>query len=245
MFDGLREKVHSVQENFSSSFRILNVSDGSLVKKSDVKNIHAGGDMLHKCLTQWNELHTLSEENAHKAHVADEKINAICNHTNLQLSQMMKLCFSLNLLPKLVDKTKAVINQTKSLEVLFQDIENSLTYLEEIVIIQKVQETQLERRFKLAMHKENKLKHLETLRGSLERNYNEEVKSIEEKKAILSKERQKTFEEAFKQDLEIYKQSGNLNVITNKVNYEPKVSSLEDVELEVDDAELNKMLTDT
>jgi hypothetical protein len=49
--------------------------------------------------------------------------------------------------------------------VLFQDIENSLTYLEEIVIIQKVQETQLERRFKLAMHKENKLKHLETLRG--------------------------------------------------------------------------------
>jgi hypothetical protein len=52
--------------------------------------------------------------------------------------------------------------------------------------------------------------------GSLERNYNEEVKSIEEKKAILSKERQKTFEEAFKQDLEIYKQSGNLNVITSK-----------------------------
>ncbi|KAL1455092.1 hypothetical protein WDU94_009211 [Cyamophila willieti] len=245
MFDGLREKVYSVQENFSSSFRILNVSDGSFVKKGDVKNIHAGGDMLHRCLTQWNEMHTLSEENAQKAQDADEKISKICNHTNSQLSQIMKLCFSLNVLPKLVDKTKDVINQTKNLEVLFNDLENSLTYLEEIIQVQKVQETQLEKRFKLALHKENKLKQLEILRGSLERNYNEEVKIIEERKAIQAKERQKTFEEAFKQDLEVYKQSGNLNVIdTSKIANENTVSSLEDIELDVDDSDLNKMLTD-
>jgi hypothetical protein len=48
--------------------------------------------------------------------------------------------------------------------------------------------------------------------------------------------------------LSVYVRLSNLLcfiLITDKVNYEPKVSSLEDVELEVDDAELNKMLTDT
>lgn len=245
MFDGLREKVHSVQENFSS--RILNVAEGSLSKKPDMKHADAGGNMLHKVLNQWNELHTQSEENAQKAQVADEKINSICKHTNLQLSQMVQLCFSLNQLPKLVDRTRAVIQQTENLESQFKDLENSLSYLEEIIHLQKVQEKQLESRFKLAMHKESKLKQLESLRGSMERNYNEKVKNIEERKAILSKERQKTFEEAFKQDLELYKQSGNLNIITtNKVNTSDHlVSCLEEVELDVDDSELNQMLSGT
>lgn len=88
------------------------MAESSLMKKTDMKHAQAGGNMLHKFLNQWNELHTLSEENAQKAQVADEKINAICKHTNLQLSQMVQLCFSLNQLPKLVDRTRAVIQQT-------------------------------------------------------------------------------------------------------------------------------------
>lgn len=59
-----------------------------------------------------------------------------------------------------------ICNVAENLETQFKDIENSLSYLEEIIHIQKVQETQLERRFKLAMHKENKLKQLESLRGN-------------------------------------------------------------------------------
>lgn len=100
-------------------FRILNVAEGSLSKKPDMKHADAGGNMLHKVLNQWNELHTQSEENAQKAQVADEKINSICKHTNLQLSQMVQLCFSLNQLPKLVDRTRAVIQQTGWLIFLF------------------------------------------------------------------------------------------------------------------------------
>lgn len=60
-----------------------------------------------------------------------------------------------------------VICVSENLETAFKNIENSLTYLEEIVQIQNLQETQLERRFKLAMHKENKLKQLENLRGNI------------------------------------------------------------------------------
>lgn len=244
--DDLRDKVHSVQENLSSSFRVLNVTDGSLRKKPLVINDNAGGDMLHKFLNQWNEIHTLSVNNSQEAQVCDEKIHAICNRTNLQLSQMMQLWYSINVLPKLSDKTAAIIQQTQNLETQFKSIENSLLYLEEIVHIQKVQETQLEKRFELAMHAENELKRLELLRRNLEMDYNEKVINTEEKKAILSKERQKTFDEAFKQDLETYKQGGSFNnITTNKVNPPSQVSSLEDVELDVDDSDLNKMLTGT
>lgn len=56
---------------FVFSLRGLSVNDAIVVQSPSEHpvNYDAGADLLHKYQTEWNQLHLLAEDNAHKAEV--------------------------------------------------------------------------------------------------------------------------------------------------------------------------------
>lgn len=57
---------------FIFSLRGLSVNEVNVVPSPDDQqpvNYDAGADLLHKYQTEWNQLHLLAEDNAHKAEV--------------------------------------------------------------------------------------------------------------------------------------------------------------------------------
>jgi len=56
---------------FFSSLRGLSVNEVNVAQSPSEYpvNYDAGADLLHKYQTEWNQLHLLAEDNAHKAEV--------------------------------------------------------------------------------------------------------------------------------------------------------------------------------
>jgi len=56
---------------FVSSLRGLSVNEVNVAQSPSEHpvNYDAGADLLHKYQTEWNQLHLLAEDNAHKAEV--------------------------------------------------------------------------------------------------------------------------------------------------------------------------------
>ncbi|GIX89973.1 dysbindin [Caerostris extrusa] len=126
------------------------------------------------------------------------------------------------------------------LEGLFEEVEDALINLEDVIETQELQERQLDHRFQLAMYKEKKLADFEDMKAKLGEEHACRVLEYEKKQGEILKERQNTFQEVFEEELQQYKKHGIKELRKNSA----QSVSLEDIEIEDDASALDEFLGD-
>ncbi|XP_077543160.1 dystrobrevin binding protein dysbindin isoform X1 [Haemaphysalis longicornis] len=261
MLENLRDKLYSVQQDFSFSLRNLSLGDSSHPKSQqecEKRLVNAGADFLHYYQSKWEELHSQNEGNAKRAEEVDVLIAGLQSYCHQQLLSMQQLNLQLAQLPKLQQGVQDLMNTIGELEGMFEEVELRLVSLEDVIETQALQEKQLDERFKLALYGEKKKGHFESLKGEkkntqvyripkhekLEEDHQTLLRQLEEQEQEVLRERQETFGEVFRKDLEEYKEQRTLHRI--EAVHEARVD-LEDIDLEGNDEEreaLDEFLAD-
>ncbi|KAG8200302.1 hypothetical protein JTE90_028486 [Oedothorax gibbosus] len=252
MLENLRDKILNVQYDLSASFRSLATGDAQLSKgkKHNLKGIspNAGGNLLHYYQQQWEELHQNDAINAKKAEEVDALIGNLHSYCFGHLSCIRQLNNQLAALPQLQTGIMDLMGKIGELEGLFEEVEDALVNLEDVIEIQELQERQLDHRFQLAMYKEKKLADFEDMKAKLGEEHAHRVLQYEKKQDAVLKERQHTFQEAFEEELQQYKTQGTEGIreLRKRVSStgSGKSVSLEEIELDDDASALDEFLGD-
>ncbi|KAL4131107.1 hypothetical protein QTP88_008456 [Uroleucon formosanum] len=245
MFGNLREKLHNVvQEGLSASLRGLSVNEVIAAQSPSEHpvNYDAGADLLHKYQTEWNQLHLLAEDNAHKAEEVNEMISLLHHQMSEQWKKMDTITSCMDLMPQLVKSIENAMKDMENIKLLINDVEHQLLKLDDVVEEQELQEQMLNERFQLAVYRSKKLKELEKISGELEADHKEKVADLEQKINIKLKERQEIFNQVFQQDMRQYIISGMIPVMKSSSNGGRNEVSLEDIEIEDDTDALDELL---
>ncbi|KZC12888.1 PREDICTED: dysbindin protein homolog [Dufourea novaeangliae] len=241
MFGSLRNKFQTVQEGISASIRGLSINENPKHKKStNVRNVnyHAGADILHRYQLQWNELHELAEENAEKAQGADKLIGTIYERLEQEWKNITCLNSTLAYIPKINNAIQDLMDQIGTLQEMFEEVEGAIYQLEDLNEILDLQSRQLDHRFQLALYEEKKLTELNIVKAKLANEHIERVSQYEQKQQKMLKERQETFDEVFKEQLEEYKATGSIC----KLPVTQQGPSLDEIDLDVDPTTFNEFL---
>jgi len=91
-----------------------------------------------------------------------------------------------------------------------QQLEVELEKLEDLCEECELQEFILEQQFQLSRHKQRKLNELEQYRQQIASKHQSKINDQEQKLLKLQRERQAVFDDAFRGDMEEYKQHGQL-----------------------------------
>lgn len=243
MFGTLRNKFQTVQEGISASIRGLTVVENPKQKKC-IKtrnvNLDAGADLLHHFQLEWNELHELAEENAVKAQEVDTFVTSIYQKLEHEWNNITCLNNTLAIIPKINNGIQNLMDQIGTLEEMFEEVEEALYQLEDLNEMLDLQSRQLDHRFQLALYKEKKLSELNSVKAKLASEHIDRVSKHEQKQQLMLKERQETFEEVFKGELEAYKATGCIP----KIQTTQEGPSLDDIVLDVDSKIFDQFLED-
>ncbi|XP_055943222.1 dysbindin-like [Argiope bruennichi] len=249
MLENLRDKILNVQYDLSASFRNLATGDAQLsrAKRHNFKGItpNAGANLLHYYQQQWQELHENDSINAKKAEEVDALIGNLHLYCVEHLSYIKQLNIQLAALPQLQTGIMDLMGKIGELEGLFEEVEDALVNLEDVIETQELQERQLDHRFQLAMYKEKKLADFEDMKAKLGEEHAHRVQEFEKRQSLILKERQNTFQEVFEEEVKEYKKHG-LKELRRRVssNSSQKSVSLEEIDLEEDASALDEFLGD-
>ncbi|KAL0276937.1 UNVERIFIED_CONTAM: hypothetical protein PYX00_004395 [Menopon gallinae] len=248
MFDRLRHKFHSVQENLTASIRGLSSAEpqnrSQIPRFSDDVNLNAGTEILENYQTCWAELHEAAQENASKAQEVDQLIGKLHKRLQKQSRDIGQTGTILTRLPEVIYSVTELTERIASLEALFDSVENALIQFEDLVEIRELQDRQLDHRFQLALYKEKKLSMLQSFRINMTEKHAEKLKRHELKQLKLMKERQEAFEDQFKHDMEVYKETSTIPKIDTSSDKDD--GKLEDIKLEPEDHKvLDEFLRDS
>ncbi|XP_078048809.1 dystrobrevin binding protein dysbindin isoform X2 [Augochlora pura] len=201
-------------------------------------NYHAGADILYRYQLQWNELHELAEENAGKAQETDKLIGSIYEKLEQEWKNITCLNSTLAYIPKINNSIQELMDQIGTLQETFEEVEEAIYRLEDLNEILELQSRQLDHRFQLALYEEKKLAELNMVKAKLADEHITRVSEHEKKQQKMMKERQETFDEVFKEQLEEYKATGSIH----KLPVTKEGPSLDEIDLEVDTTTFNDFL---
>ncbi|EDW70367.1 dysbindin protein homolog [Drosophila virilis] len=223
-----------LNESFFSSRSSAHSLSGQLADGVPTQlNVAAGCNLLAKYEDDWQQIHAANEANAgHAASVATQ-ITGVLQRASEQRTTINELNICLAGLPALVAKLQHSAETLGSLEELGRQLELELEKLENLCEECELQEFVLEQQFQLSKHKQKKLDELEQYRQKIAAQHHQKMQSHEQQLRQLQKERQAVFDDAFRGDLEEYKQRGQLPKIQTKANK----LTLEEVVLEQNDVE--------
>ncbi|KAL7301021.1 dysbindin protein homolog [Trichogramma pretiosum] len=246
MFGSIRDKFQSIQEGLSASIRGMTLAEASMKPKKFVNtrnvNYDAGADVLHHFQMEWNNMHELAEENAQKAQEADALIATIHEKIELQWNSIAILNNTLSSIPKINSDIQALMDQIGTLQEMFEEVENAIFEVEDLQEILDLQSSQLDHRFQLALYKEKKLAELKNIREKYANEHLEKVSRHERAQEKLLRERQNTFDEAFREEIKEYKKTGSVPKTPTTSHKGP---SLEEIVIEADSADFDEFLKET
>lgn len=248
MLENLRDKILNVQHDLSSSFRNLAAGDVQLSrsKKNNYKGIplNSGADLLNYYQQQWEELHRNDAENAKKAEEVDMLIGNLHSFCVEHLTIIKQINTQLAALPQLQTSILDLMGKIGELEGVFEEVEDALMNLEDVIETQELQERQLDHRFQLAMYKEKKYADFENMKAKLNEEHSNKVYEFEKKQMAVLEERQHTFQEVFEEELQQYKAHGIKELrkrVSSSSSTEPTIP-LENIDLDEDISALDTFL---
>ncbi|XP_016995564.2 dysbindin protein homolog [Drosophila takahashii] len=231
---GLNESLSSSRSSNLSLSAPFQLTDGV----PSHLNVAAGCSLLAKYEDDWQQIHGANEENAEKAAQVASQISAVQNKAINQRRIISELNSSLAGIPTLIAQLQASTNVLNSLEQMGQQLEVELEKLEDLCEECELQEFILEQQFQLSRHKQKKLNELEQYRQQIASKHQSKIKDQEQKLLKLQRERQAVFDDAFRGDMEEYKQHGQLPKIQTTNNK----LALEEVVLEANEVETKDAL---
>ncbi|XP_037827700.1 dysbindin protein homolog [Lucilia sericata] len=230
-----RQRV-TTPESLSSSRSSLAASTLDLGVPSDV-NVAAGCNLLAKYEDDWKIIHQNNMDNAKKAQEVAKQIQTIEKSMTNHHVVMTDLIHCLAGIPSLVAKLKTCQETLDEVNNLSHIVDKELEKLEDLCEECELQEYILEKQCEISKYKQKKMEDLELFRQKVAAEHQQRIKDYEGNLRKIQKERQAVFDDAFRHDLEEFKQKGHIPKIQTNLTQEV---SLEEVVL--DDTETKDAL---
>ncbi|KAM7355550.1 dystrobrevin binding protein dysbindin [Cochliomyia hominivorax] len=230
-----RQRV-TTPESLNSSRSSLATSTLDLGLPTDV-NVAAGCNLLAKYEDDWKIIHQNNLDNAQKAQEVAKQIQKIEKCMTNHKVVMTDLIHCLVGIPSLVAKLKTCQDTLDEVNNLSQLVNKELEKLEDLCEECELQEYVLEKQCEINKYKQKKMEDLEMYRQKIALEHQQRIREHEEKLRKIQKERQAVFDDAFRHDLEEFKQKGHIPKIQTSLSQEV---SLEEVVL--DDTETKDAL---
>ncbi|XP_029418452.1 dysbindin isoform X3 [Nannospalax galili] len=232
MLETLRERLLSVQQDFTSGLKTL--SDKS--REAKVKSKARYEDT-------WAALHRRAKECANAGELVDSEVVMLSAYWEKKRTSLTELQEQLQQLPGLLADLDSMMANLEfegtssretaiavHLEESFEEVENHLLHLEDLC-----GQCELERHKRVQSQcletlRRSRRKELEAFKAELDAEHSQKVLEMEHTQQLKLKERQKFFEEAFQQDMEQYLSTGYLQIAERR---EP-MGSMSSMEVNVD-----------
>lgn len=216
MFEHLKERLQSVQQDFSTGFK--NLGDKSKESKvlrkprSEDRLLHfsAGLHILHRYEESWYQLHRRTKDCAQAAQQADGDIVMLSALWDKRRSALAQLEEQLQALPSLIKELDTITTSLAALEGDFEEMESRMVYLETLCCQCEQQSVKQQHLKELDSYKKKKRKELHSFEVELNAEHAQKVSHMEQLVQQKLKAKQKEYEEAFHQDMEKYLSSGCL-----------------------------------
>lgn len=194
-------------------------------------NSDAGCVLLEHNEKDWREIHARNESNAAKADLCDKLILNVLRNIETSARNMNEVELLLDNTQYLIQTINECSAVVLKINEACSDVERSLFDLEDLFEVLQLQERQLDSKFEMAMYKEQKLgelkrahlasasdqllwehisANLEKTRQNLAVKHADAIRENERRTRAMQAERQSAFEDAFKSDLDYYKQVGKV-----------------------------------
>ncbi|XP_076004610.1 dysbindin-A-like isoform X2 [Genypterus blacodes] len=213
MFEQLRERLQTVQQDFTAGFKTLgDKSKDPKIKRrprlqDSLPHFSGGLQLLSRYEESWFLLHKRTKECALAAEAVDGDMVMFSLHWEKRRSALTQLQEHLQALPGFIAELDAI---TTSIEGDFEEMESKLVYLETLCSQCEQQRFQQHHLKQLELFKKQKRKELEALKVELDCEHSQKVTEVEHAIQQKLRERQKVYEEAFNQDMEQYLSTGYL-----------------------------------
>ncbi|XP_018122033.1 dystrobrevin binding protein 1 L homeolog isoform X1 [Xenopus laevis] len=236
MFGSLRERLLSVQQDFTSGLKSLGDKSREVkIKKQyrpaeQLSKFPAGAELLNRYEDNWAALHKVARECAIAGEQVDGELVMLSAHWEKKRNSLVELQEQLQQVPGFIADLESVTAKLVALEGCFEDVERNLLELEDLCEQCELQRFKHVQYMQLEQYKKSKRKELENFKAELDAEHTQRVLDMEHAQQMKLKERQKFFEEAFQQDMEQYLSSGYLQISERR---EP-IGSMSSMEVNVD-----------
>ncbi|XP_047652161.1 dysbindin [Phacochoerus africanus] len=236
MLETLRERLLSVQQDFTSGLKTLSDKSREVKVKNKPRTVpylpkySAGLELLSRYEDTWATLHRRAKECARAGELVDSEVVMLSAHWEKKQTSLLELQQQLQQLPGLIADLESMTANLTHLEASFEEVENHLLNLEDLCGQCELERYKHMQSQQLENYKKNKRKELETFKAELDVEHTQKVLEMEQAQQMKLKERQKFFEEAFQQDMEQYLSTGYLQIAERR---EP-MGSMSSMEVNVD-----------
>uniref|UniRef100_A0A4W2IL88 Dystrobrevin binding protein 1 n=1 Tax=Bos indicus x Bos taurus TaxID=30522 RepID=A0A4W2IL88_BOBOX len=258
MLETLRERLLSVQQDFTSGLKTLSDKSREAKAKNKPRTVpclpkySAGLELLSRYEDTWAALHRRAKECASAGERVDSEVVMLSVHWEKKQASLRDLQQQLQQLPGLIADLESLTASLRlkmrepaspgswrapsegrvpaHLEASFEEVENHLLNLEDLCGQCELERHKHMQSQQLENYKKNKRKELETFKAELDAEHSQKVLEMEQTQQLKLKERQKFFEEAFQQDMEQYLSTGYLQIAERR---EP-MGSMSSMEVNVD-----------
>ncbi|XP_003446249.1 dysbindin-A isoform X6 [Oreochromis niloticus] len=216
MFENFREKLHIVQQDFTTGFKTLgDKSRNTKMKRrprfeEHVPHFTAGLEVLNRYEESWFLLHKRTKDCAQAAEALDGDIVMLSAHWERKMTSLTQLHEQLQSLPAFISDLDAITANIAHLEGDFEEMESRLVYLEALCLQCEQQTAKQQHINQSENYKKKKRRELELLEEELSSEHAQKVAELELVMQQKLRERQKVYEEAFNQDVEQYLSTGYL-----------------------------------
>ncbi|XP_008431066.1 dysbindin-A-like [Poecilia reticulata] len=215
MFENFRERLHMVQQDFSTSFKTLgDAKETKTKRKSRLEEgfpfLGAGLDILNRFEKSWFLLHKRTKTCTQIAESVDGDIVMLSAHWERRKAALTHLQEQLQSLPDFITELDAITANIAQLEGEFAEMESRLLHLETLCCQCEQQTVKNHHTSQLEEYKKKKRKEADLLEAELKCEHAQRVAEMELVMQQKLRERQKVYEEAFNQDVEKYLSTGCL-----------------------------------
>ncbi|XP_022606890.1 dysbindin-A-like [Seriola dumerili] len=216
MFENFRERLHMVQQDFTTGLKTLgDKSRDTKIKRrprfeESLPHFSAGLEILSRYEENWFLLHKRTKDCAQAAEAVDGDIVMLSAHWERRRTALTQLQEQLQSLPAFISELDAITANIAHLEGDFEEMESRLVYLETLCCQCEQQTVKQHHINQLEAYKKKKRRELEALEVELNSEHAQKVAEQEQAQQQKLRERQKVYEEAFHQDVEQYLSTGYL-----------------------------------
>ncbi|XP_042628461.1 dysbindin-A-like isoform X2 [Cyprinus carpio] len=217
MFENFRERLQTVQQDFTSGIKTLSDKTKETKVKKKQRDEHfpqysAGVELLSRYEDTWVALHKRAKECANAGETVDGEVVMLCAHWEKRRGAVLELQEELQQIPAFLSDLETITSRIAHLEADFEEMDSRLLYLEDLCAQCEHQRFKHFQILQLENHKKKKRKELESFKAELDAEHAQKVLEMEHVQQVKLKERQKYFEEAFQQDMEQYLSTGYLQI---------------------------------
>ncbi|XP_076826323.1 dysbindin-A isoform X2 [Brachyhypopomus gauderio] len=240
MFDNFRERLQTVQQDFTSGIKTLSdkSKDVKMKKKQRreecLPQCSAGVELLSRYEETWVMLHKRTKECAKGAEAVDGEVVMLSANWERRRGALLELQEQLQQVPAFLADLETITARTAQLEAEFEEMEGHLMYLEDLCGQCEQQRLKNFHLLQLENYKKKKRKELESLKVALDSEHAQKVLEMEHAQQLRLKEKQKYFEDAFQQDMEQYLSTGYLQIADRRgsmSSMEVNIDMLEQMDL--------------